>query len=289
VGRGVAIEIEDQGLGMASDLRDSLNAMLHEPPDFSMMALSEEPRLGLFVVARLAAEHGIRVTLAESPYYGGTRAIVLIPNSLLGPSASVAPETGESPVMPMRPLPPATPPAIPAPSNGRPAPGPDRREAPPPPAHRAMAPAPPDPTMTSPAGLSMRTPPAGGLTGGSPNSPGNGRTAGGPVDPDGPRQIESRRPANQPAPTEGRPALPQRVRQANLVPQLAEDIPSPEPDSSVAGAAPADRVRSRYASLQRGSRRGRSAPATDHPGAANSEGQHDGGRQRGQSGGGELK
>jgi hypothetical protein len=57
--------------------------MLHEPPDFQFMALADEPRLGLFVVAQLAARHGIRVTLTPSPAYGGTRVVVLLPMSVV--------------------------------------------------------------------------------------------------------------------------------------------------------------------------------------------------------------
>lgn len=87
VGRGVVLEIEDQGLGIEPGRVDDFNNMLANPPDFGIMALSAEPRLGLFVVARLAARHGIGVTLRESAY-GGTRAIVLVRNELLGPDDS---------------------------------------------------------------------------------------------------------------------------------------------------------------------------------------------------------
>jgi signal transduction histidine kinase len=90
VGRGVVLEVEDQGLGIEAARADDLNNMLTNPPDFGIMALSSEPRLGLFVVARLAARHGISVTLRESAY-GGTRAIVLVRNELLGPGSG-APE-----------------------------------------------------------------------------------------------------------------------------------------------------------------------------------------------------
>ena len=118
VGRGVVLEIEDQGLGIEPALADDFNNMLSNPPDFGIMALSSEPRLGLFVVARLAARHGIAVTLRESAY-GGTRAIVLVRNELLGPADSDAPtstdETPEpeqqkpvQPVLPVRPVEPPT-------------------------------------------------------------------------------------------------------------------------------------------------------------------------------------
>jgi signal transduction histidine kinase len=108
VGRGVVLEVEDQGLGIEPERASDFNNMLANPPDFGIMALSSEPRLGLFVVARLAARHGISVTLRESAY-GGTRAIVLVRNELLGPEsdASGKPEDKkdrqDKPVQPIEP------------------------------------------------------------------------------------------------------------------------------------------------------------------------------------------
>jgi hypothetical protein len=83
VGRGLVLEVEDQGLGIPLEQLDQLNAMLKDPPEFHMIALREEPRLGMFVVAQLARSQGIRVTLTPSPAYGGTRAVILLPNELL--------------------------------------------------------------------------------------------------------------------------------------------------------------------------------------------------------------
>ncbi|HEY2059913.1 MAG TPA: nitrate- and nitrite sensing domain-containing protein, partial [Amycolatopsis sp.] len=88
VGKGVVIEVEDQGLGLEREQTEELNEMLADPPDFGIMALSDEPRLGLFVVARLASRHGISVHLRESAY-GGTRAIVLVRTDLLAPISEV--------------------------------------------------------------------------------------------------------------------------------------------------------------------------------------------------------
>ncbi|MEV4319160.1 nitrate- and nitrite sensing domain-containing protein [Actinocrispum sp. NPDC049592] len=82
VGRGVVLEIEDQGHGLTDERREALNAMLHDAPDFDVMAASTQSRVGLFVVARLAARRGIRITLRES-VYGGIDAIVLIPVELV--------------------------------------------------------------------------------------------------------------------------------------------------------------------------------------------------------------
>jgi signal transduction histidine kinase len=85
VGRGIVLEIEDQGLGMEEAQRNALNVMLQDPPDFDVMAPSTQSRVGLFVVARLAARRGIRISLRES-VYGGIDAIVLIPNQLIANS-----------------------------------------------------------------------------------------------------------------------------------------------------------------------------------------------------------
>ncbi|MGK8524057.1 sensor histidine kinase [Nocardia asteroides] len=82
VGRGVAVEITDQGLGMTEADFAARNELLSNPPDFSVVTLSSETRLGLFVVAKLAHRHGVSVRLGES-VYGGVRAVVLIPSALL--------------------------------------------------------------------------------------------------------------------------------------------------------------------------------------------------------------
>ncbi|MEU4342015.1 nitrate- and nitrite sensing domain-containing protein [Nocardia sp. NPDC023852] len=82
VGKGVVVEIEDQGMGMPADELTKTNEMLRNPPDFGVAALSADSRLGLFVVAQLGVRYGVSVRLVESDY-GGIRAIVLIPSALL--------------------------------------------------------------------------------------------------------------------------------------------------------------------------------------------------------------
>jgi signal transduction histidine kinase len=79
VANGFAIEIDDRGLGITPDQLAEINQQLAEPPDFD---LANADRLGLFVAGRLAARHGIRVSLRPSPF-GGTTAIVLMPNSIV--------------------------------------------------------------------------------------------------------------------------------------------------------------------------------------------------------------
>ncbi|MDQ1035537.1 signal transduction histidine kinase [Streptomyces sp. V3I8] len=82
VAKGLAVEIEDRGLGMSEDDYASFNAQLAVPPQFDVVALADDLRLGMFVIARLANRHGITVTLRPSPY-GGTTAIVLVPYEIV--------------------------------------------------------------------------------------------------------------------------------------------------------------------------------------------------------------
>ncbi|WP_433051264.1 sensor histidine kinase [Dactylosporangium sp. CS-033363] len=79
VPNGYAVEIEDRGLGMAPEAIEEANLRLAQPPDFDP---ANSARLGLFVVALLAARHGVRVTLRSSAY-GGITAVVLIPPHLI--------------------------------------------------------------------------------------------------------------------------------------------------------------------------------------------------------------
>ncbi|MFE9441798.1 nitrate- and nitrite sensing domain-containing protein [Streptomyces sp. NPDC006602] len=79
VANGFTLEIHDRGLGMAADALLDANLRLAETPEFE---LSDTDRLGLFVVSRLAQRQHVRVSLQPSPY-GGTTAVVFIPDTLL--------------------------------------------------------------------------------------------------------------------------------------------------------------------------------------------------------------
>ncbi|MGV9320947.1 nitrate- and nitrite sensing domain-containing protein [Streptomyces sp. NPDC003660] len=79
VANGFALEIHDRGLGMTAEALLDANLRLAETPEFE---LSDTDRLGLFVVSRLARRQHVRVSLQPSPY-GGTTAVVLIPDALL--------------------------------------------------------------------------------------------------------------------------------------------------------------------------------------------------------------
>ncbi len=106
VTNGLAIEIEDRGIGILPPILAELNARLTDPPDFATLAERSgrlgDPgagaQLGLFVVARLAARHGVTVQLRRSAY-GGTTAVALLPDDLLtmvsDPAALPAGGTGD--------------------------------------------------------------------------------------------------------------------------------------------------------------------------------------------------
>ena len=76
---GFAIEVDDRGLGMPPEALEEANRRLANPPDFDP---AHSAQLGLFVVARLAARHGIKVQLRASAY-GGITAVVLLPETLI--------------------------------------------------------------------------------------------------------------------------------------------------------------------------------------------------------------
>nr|WP_240929941.1 sensor histidine kinase [Streptomyces coryli] len=88
VGNGYVLEIEDRGLGMGKETLDAANERIRQS---EALDLFDSDRLGLFVVSRLAARHGIKVSLRASPY-GGTTVVVLLPTPLL---QAGAPEAGK--------------------------------------------------------------------------------------------------------------------------------------------------------------------------------------------------
>ncbi|WP_212908869.1 nitrate- and nitrite sensing domain-containing protein [Streptomyces sp. TS71-3] len=82
VGRGLAVEIEDRGIGLDTEGYDAVNMLMASPPELDVVARAEDARLGLYVVARLAADLGLQVEFRPS-VYGGTRVIVMVPADLV--------------------------------------------------------------------------------------------------------------------------------------------------------------------------------------------------------------
>ncbi|MEY9836194.1 nitrate- and nitrite sensing domain-containing protein [Streptacidiphilus sp. EB103A] len=91
VANGFVLEIDDRGLGMGEEAMAAANARLATGGDFD---LTDTDRLGLFVISRLSARHGVQVSLRRSPY-GGTTAVVLLPRELI---TEVPSRGGDAPV-----------------------------------------------------------------------------------------------------------------------------------------------------------------------------------------------
>jgi signal transduction histidine kinase len=76
---GVLIEIADHGVGMRDEAMAQANHRLDNPP---AVDVEVSRRMGLFVVARLAARHGIRVRLCPAPS-GGLIAQIWLPDEAI--------------------------------------------------------------------------------------------------------------------------------------------------------------------------------------------------------------
>jgi signal transduction histidine kinase len=270
VGNGFAFEIEDRGLGIKPDELDEINSRLGSPADFD---LANADQLGLFVVGKLAARHGVRVYLRPSPY-GGTTAIVLMPNTMIisaaEPTEAQQPSRADTPAVRGRGLQLAL-----TGRTGRPAKepgdaGPDRQGFPALPSRR-------EPTIPLPAGPDA----APGQPAVAASAPGTSPAqAAFPLGQPtflGQRVVPSQAAAagsSQPGGAVGRPAapqpaggaldagthrgLPRRVRQANLSPHLRARPPAgaaaPSRGPELRSPEQAQRL---LASLQSGWERGR--------------------------------
>lgn len=75
------ITVSDRGIGIPEHLMNALNRALDDPSRLG----TEQSNLGVALIARLAARHGIRVRLV--PGVPGTTARVMVPSRLLGPAS----------------------------------------------------------------------------------------------------------------------------------------------------------------------------------------------------------
>ncbi|WP_108989119.1 sensor histidine kinase [Streptomyces coelicoflavus] len=87
---GLAVEVEDRGLGMPVGEQDRMNALLADPDQVNVARLLADGRIGLFVVSQLAKRHGITVRL-QTNIYGGVQAVLVVPQALLGTEPGVLP------------------------------------------------------------------------------------------------------------------------------------------------------------------------------------------------------
>jgi signal transduction histidine kinase len=84
---GALLEIADQGVGMEADEMAHANWRLDNPP---VVDVAVSRRMGLFVVARLAARHGIRVRLRHADS-GGLVALVWLPDEAITRESQAGP------------------------------------------------------------------------------------------------------------------------------------------------------------------------------------------------------
>jgi signal transduction histidine kinase len=94
----VMLSVQDEGIGMTDDRMTSLNTRLTEfDPESPYDQEGEEGLgLGLYVVARLAHRHGVRVQLRDQKQ-GGIAAVVVIPSTLLAGSPTSAVPSSSAP------------------------------------------------------------------------------------------------------------------------------------------------------------------------------------------------
>ena len=242
---GYVIEVEDRGIGMSNAELVEINERLVNPTGIDPTL---PQRLGLFVVARLATRHGIKVQLRHS-WYEGVTALVLLPNSMVVMAerdALLTPAMAGGVAPPLRaplassssvaaaPPPPASPPA------GPPGRGNEEVRLPIFEAARSdwFGAAPPD-------SMQVPMPPPATAAGGAPV--GADEAAVGPLGP----------PLGPPPRTDA--GLPLRVPRARLAPGLsrAAGRGDGEAEQTSARSPDADEIRQRLSSYQQGFERGR--------------------------------
>ncbi|MEC3975863.1 ATP-binding protein [Amycolatopsis sp. H20-H5] len=122
---GLAIVIDDAGVGMTVEAVQRATWLLSGHGGQDIAGLGDPPRIGFAVVGVLAARYGFTVSVDTRSPYGGVRAVVFLPSELLtrvdAPAAAAlrAPESPQSAVTPE----PATATPVPAPIR-EPAPAP---------------------------------------------------------------------------------------------------------------------------------------------------------------------
>ncbi|MGW3242465.1 nitrate- and nitrite sensing domain-containing protein [Streptomyces sp. NPDC001070] len=87
------LSVEDQGIGVPTARLDELNELLAQADPAAHGSGAEG--MGVYVVARLAARHGIRVQLRDAKG-GGTTAVVVVPTALTAPAED--PDGPQTPV-----------------------------------------------------------------------------------------------------------------------------------------------------------------------------------------------
>ncbi|GAA3729965.1 ATP-binding protein [Plantactinospora mayteni] len=256
VKHGVAVEIEDGGVGMNAEALENANELLAKAPTPDVAALKDGAQVGLHVVAELAKRDGIQVSLRTSAY-GGLLAIVLLPDRLITPeTAGSADRTDPDLLLPAMagavaaragtghrvPRPPAAGPGggVGTVTNGSTQARRDPRTA-----------------------ENRRTDRAGDMTSerqanGSAGTPKT--SAPRAADPGAPRKI-------------ARPPLPSRQPQQHIAPELREDATAPGGASPAAGSARSpEEARDRFTKYQRAWAAGKTDGTDEAPTSDNNQG-----------------
>ncbi|WP_030600551.1 sensor histidine kinase [Streptomyces fulvoviolaceus] len=261
---GLAVEVEDRGLGMPVAEQQRMNALLADPDQVNVASLLADGRIGLFVVSQLAKRHGIHVRL-QTNIYGGVQAVLVVPQALLGavPGVPGAHDgTGTAGLS----APPQAPVQVPMPAPMRPGHEPRHRAAP--------APYPQESGQSSHQRDTARVPHGETVRSAAPVSNGSAPNGSGPTPlpvrgtreerPNPAEAVPGIRPDHRPlvaenvaAPTTpragtvrgtmGKPQLPRRRAQEHIAPQL-RDGPAPRAD----GEHPAGHDPGLMAAFQRG-------------------------------------
>ncbi|GAA1900556.1 ATP-binding protein [Streptomyces durmitorensis] len=231
---GLAVEVEDRGLGMPLTEQNKMNHLLADPDQVNVASLLQDGRIGLYVVSALARRHGIAVRL-QTNIYGGVQAVLILPQGLLGTEPQNEPVAAGRPQPPPEAAPPAAPGGVRHPA---PAPAPAPHPAPHP--EPVAVPRQPQPQPDVPPSTA-HTPVANGS--GPAPLPVRGRE-GRPTPADAvpgirpeDRQAAAEHAGTPPTPLNGavrgrvgKPQLPKRRAQEHIAPQL-RDAPAPRPES----------------------------------------------------------
>ncbi|MFD8013772.1 sensor histidine kinase [Streptomyces sp. NPDC058955] len=231
---GLAIEVEDRGLGMPVGEQNKMNALLADPDQVNVAHLLQDGRIGLFVVSALARRHGIAVRL-QSNIYGGVQAVLVLPQGLLGadPEGLAQHERQTAAVTGGGTPPPAQQPLQqPQPQHDRPQQAPQHQQPRPvqPPQPRPEAPSAPFAPAATPAPAPVpaeaQAPAAYPYQVPAPAAPVAPPAPVAPERPGPPAGFGTAAPTAMPAPraeAPGRPDLPKRRAQEHLVPQLRDE------------------------------------------------------------------
>ncbi|MEV6794555.1 ATP-binding protein [Streptomyces sp. NPDC051320] len=192
---GLAVEVEDRGLGMSVTEAGKMNALLADPDQVNVGRLLQDGRIGLYVVSALARRHGISVRL-QTNIYGGVQAVLVLPAGLLG--------TDQNGLQPA--------------AVGTPQPAAQSETQPYPPQQTVPQPRPPEPLdeLSAPLAAPPAPLPVREAQGERPNPA--AALPGAQYGP--PQDTEPPSPATRSLPL--RPELPRRHSQQHLVPQLRD-------------------------------------------------------------------